>query len=202
MDSPYEAERESRDCLLKRLETWNIFAERVLSTVIKEVNVWFWIFPHTFQNITCSLMSAVFWWNVKEKPTDWNGVVRFPGWSESVSVCGSCTLAVLVGCGLSSVLFVFLQFLFFFSPLISLISLTVASLQVVAQDFMLSCYHCLTLSSSLLLFCLADVSCSLHSSAASSSSSCLSVVVLPCCCFFVFRGGPLSSSSVCWRAFF
>lgn len=51
-------------------------------------------------------------------------------------VCGSCTLAVLVGCGLSSGLFVFLSFF----------SFTVASLQGVAQDSMLSCNHCLTLS--------------------------------------------------------
>lgn len=51
-------------------------------------------------------------------------------------VCGSCTLAVLVGCGLSSGLFMFLSFF----------SFTVASLQGVAQDSMLSCNHCLTLS--------------------------------------------------------
>lgn len=34
----------------------------------------------------------------------------------------------------------------FFSPLIPLIPFTVASLQGVAQDFMLSCNHCLILS--------------------------------------------------------
>lgn len=101
-----------------------------------------------------------------------------------LSVCGSCTLTVLVGCGLSSVLSVYPQFLFF-SPLTPVISLTVASLQGVAQDFMLSRFHCLTLSLSSVL-CLAEVSCSLHSSAASTTSSCLSVVVLHRCRFSFF----------------
>lgn len=124
----------------------------------------------------------------------------FFGWSEAVSVCGSCTLAVLVGCGLSSVLFVYLQFLFF-SPLIPLISLTVASLQGVAQDFMLSCNHCLTLS-------LCYFSVLLKSPAASTAlqpplpppvSLCRGSASLS---FFVFWGDPLSSSSVFWLAFF
>lgn len=80
------------------------------------------------------------------RKTNWSTQCRDIFWlKRAVSVCGSCTLAVLVGCGLSSVLFVYPQFLFF-SPLVPLISLTVASLQGVAQDFMLSCNHCLTLS--------------------------------------------------------
>lgn len=65
------------------------------------------------------------------------------GWSEAVGVCGSCTLAVLVGCGLSSVLCSSVSFLL---PLTPLMSFSVASLQGVAQDSMLSRIHCLTLS--------------------------------------------------------
>lgn len=50
---------------------------------------------------------------------------------------------------------------------------------------MLSHTHCLTLSLFSVL-CLAEVSCSLHSSAASTTSSCLSVVVLHRCRFSFF----------------
>lgn len=170
--------------------------------------VWFWIpsgqllsFPVPFQNIDYILVIVIFCWNGQKKLTDSDSVVRFFGWSKSVSVCGSCTLAVLVDCGLSSVLFVFLQFLFFL-PLIPLISLTVASLQVVAQDFISSCNHCLTLS----LFSVILMSC--WSLLQPPQLCSLLYLLLSLCCgsallsFFVFWGNPLSSSSVCWLAFF
>lgn len=146
-------------------------------------------------------MNVIFCRHCWDKPTDSNSAVRcFFGWTESVRVCGSCTLAVLVGCGLSSVLFVFL--LFFFSPLIPLISLTVASLQVFAQDFMLSCNHCLTLS----LLSVYLMSC--WSLLQPPQLCSLLYLLLSLCCgsallsFFVFWGDPLSSSSVRWLAFF
>lgn len=138
-------------------------------------------------NTVHSITSTVCCWflmNVSESHftvRDWSAQSRDV---DAVGVCGSCTLTVLVGCGLSSVLSVYPQFLFF-SPLTPVISLTVASLQGVAQDFMLSHTHCLTLSLFSVL-CLAEVSCSLHSSAASTTSSCLSVVVLHRCCFSFF----------------
>lgn len=147
-------------------------------------------------------MNVTFCWHCWEKPTDPNSAVMFFGWSEAVGVCGSCTLAVLVGCGLSSVLSVYLRFLFF-SPLIPPISLTVASLQGVAQDFMLSCNHCLTLSlfSVIFMSCWSLLQPPQHCSLLYLLLS-LSVVVLHRCRFFIFRGDPLSSSSVCWLAFF
>lgn len=88
----------------------------------------------------------------EEKQTDPDSAVMVFFWLffEAVSVCGSCTLAAFSGlwavvCSVCvSSVSVFFSFLF--SPLIPLISLTVASLQGVAQDFMLSCNHCLTLS--------------------------------------------------------
>lgn len=146
----------------------------------------------------------IFWWmwlSVDRKPTDPNSAVMFFGWSEAISVCGSCTLAVLVGCGLSSVLFVYLQFLFF-SPLIPPISLTVASLQGVAQDFMLSCNHCLTLSlfSVIFMSCWSLLQppqlCSLLYLLLSLSWFCIAVVLR------FFGVILLRSSSVCWLAFF
>lgn len=105
-----------------------------------------------------------------------------------------------VGCRL----FCLWTFSFFsFRLLIPLISLTVASLQGVAQDFMLSCNHCLNLS----LFSVIFMSCW---SLLQPPQLCsllylllsLSVVVLHRCRFFVFWGDPLSSSSVCWLALF
>ena len=140
-----------------------------------------------------------FCWHQWGKQADLCSAVMFLAVFEALSVCGSCTLAVLVGCGLSSVLFMYPQFLLFFFlffvwPLIPLISLTVASLQGVAQDFMLSCNHCLTLSllSVPLLSCWSLLQppqlCSLHYLLLS-----LSVVVLHRCglsflfCFTLLR---------------
>lgn len=134
----------------------------------------------------------------------------------AASLCGSCTLAVLVGCGLLSFPFVnlfapffsFLSFLAFWFP----ISLTVASLQGVAQDFMLSCNHRLTLSLSPV------ISMSLKSPAATAASSssrltqswfCIAVVFLLALfysfiySFICFLGGSILCIplSVCWLAF-
>lgn len=57
-----------------------------------------------------------FWWHLWDKLTQtvlW--CVFFFGCSEAVGVCGSCTLAVLVGCGLSSVCLCILGSFFFFA---------------------------------------------------------------------------------------
>lgn len=86
-----------------------------------------------------------------------------PGWKKTVSVCESCTLAVLLACVLLAILF--LSSLF--CPLSVLSQLP---LQGVAQDVILSRTHCLILSDSLLFLCVAKVSCSLHSSEACSPS--------------------------------
>lgn len=129
---------------------------------------------HTFQYNYYILMNVTFWWHWWEKQTDSNSAVMFFGWSEAVSACGSCTLAVLVGCGLSSVLFVYFQFLSFRLWFLSFLSL-LPPCRVLLRT---SCCLVITVwffPSSLLFFCLAEVSCSLHSSAASSSSSCLSL---------------------------
>lgn len=98
------------------------------------------------------------------------GVCGWGRWSEDVGVA-PLQYQWAVGCRLFCLCIILS--LFSFSLLTPLISLTVASSQGVAQDFMLSCRHCLILSS--VPFCLAEVSCSLHSSAASTTSSCLSL---------------------------
>lgn len=78
--------------------------------------------------------------------------------------------------GLSSVLFVYPQFLFLFAfDSFSFLSL-LPPCRVLLRT---SCCLVITVwlsPSSLLFFCLAEVSCSLHSSAASSTSSCLSLL--------------------------
>lgn len=157
-----------------------------------------------------------FCWHCREKPTDGNSAVMHFGRGQAVSLCGSCTLAVLVGCGLLSFLFVYLSFLFL-PRLWFPISLTVASLQGVAQDLMLSCNHCLTLSLFSVIFM------SLKSPAASAalqpplplpltppppvslsrgSASLLFIFsVLLSFLFFYFWGDPLRSPSVRWLAF-
>lgn len=117
------------------------------------------------------------------------------GWWEAIK---SCTLAVLMGCRLSSVLFVCL---FFSSRLLSFLSL----LPLCRMLLRILCCLVITLwfsPISLLFLCFAKVFCNLHNSAACSSSSCLPVVVLHHCFLsFYFWGDLWRLSPVRWLAF-
>lgn len=110
---------------------------------------------------------AVTWGGLDSIPLafpDPSGVaVMYSGWNKTVSVCGSCTLAILLAC-------VRLAILFLSSLFCPLSVLSQLPLQGVAQDVILSRTHCFLLSDSLLFLCVAKVSCSLHSSEACSPS--------------------------------
>lgn len=104
----------------------------------------------------------------------------FFGWSEAVSVCGSCTLAVLWAVGCRLFCLCSFSFCLWFLSFLSLLPPCRVLLRT-------SCCLVITvwLSPSVIFLCLAEVSCSLHSSAASSTSSCLSLSWF--CIAVVFR---------------
>lgn len=150
------------------------------------------------------------------EPTAGDSAVMYFGWGpgcQSVWELHPCSISglwavVFSVCEPFCSFFSFLSFLAFWFP----ISLTVASLQGVAQDFMLSCNHRLTLSLSPV------ISMSLKSPAATAASSssrltqswfCIAVVFLLALfysfiySFICFLGGSILCIplSVCWLAF-
>lgn len=177
----------------------------LINTIIDvKASLWasVWFAHHTFQHMYYTLISA---WHCQEKPTDPNSVVMF-----FRLVRGCRCVWELHPCSTSGLWAVVCSVCvpyFYFPPLTPLISLTVASLQGVAQDFMLSCNHHLTLS----LFCYFSVWLKSPAASAALQPAPLPLPVSLCCgsaslsfsfSYYYFWGDPLSLSSVPWLAFF